>query len=98
MDQLFARRAEVADRIRALVRSSSMDVFAQRPGNGITAVIPPAKFDIDELVRRLEVEYDIQIAGGLGRLRGQIFRIGHVGDVTDEELEYFEQSFKRCLA
>jgi aspartate aminotransferase-like enzyme len=98
LEKIFARRAQVAERIRDLVRKSGMEVYAQRPGNGITGVIPPAGFDISKLKNRLESDYGIQIAGGLGQLKGKTFRIGHVGYVTDEELDYFIQSFTKCLS
>ena len=98
MDKIFRRRAQVAERIRDLVRRSGMEVYALKPGNGITGVIPPKGFDIASLRRRLENDFGIQIAGGLGKVKDLIFRIGHVGHVTDEEVDYFIQSFERCLA
>jgi aspartate aminotransferase-like enzyme len=94
---VFARRAQVAAEIRELVRAAGMEVYARRPGNGITGVIPEEGFDISGLIQRLNREYQIQIAGGLGPLKGKIFRIGHVGHLTDEELEYFALGFKSCL-
>jgi len=97
LERIFLRRAQVADRIRDLVRRSGMEVYALKPGNGITGVLPPKGFDTKALFRRLETDFGIQIAGGLGKLKDTIFRIGHVGHVTDEELEYFIQSFERCL-
>jgi aspartate aminotransferase-like enzyme len=98
MDAIFTRRAQVAEEIRGLVRKSGMEVYALKPGNGITGVIPPNGFDIGALRRRLETDFGIQIAGGLGKVKDTIFRIGHVGHVTDEEVEYFIRSFERCLA
>jgi len=98
IDKVFARRAQVADCIRQLVRRSGMEIYALKPGNGITGVVPPKGFDISALRRRLENDFGIQIAGGLGKVKETTFRIGHVGHVTDEELDYFIQSFERCLA
>jgi len=98
MSKIFARRAQVAERIRDLVRRSGMEVYALKPGNGITGVIPPKGFDSAALRRRLENDFGIQIAGGLGKIKDTIFRIGHVGHATDEEVDYFIQSFERCLA
>jgi aspartate aminotransferase-like enzyme len=97
MDRIFARRAQVADRIRDLVRRAEMEIYALKPGNGITGVIVPAGFDAVGFRRRIENDFGIQIAGGLGKIKDTTFRIGHVGHVTDEELEYFIQSFERCL-
>ena len=63
-----------------------------------TGVIPPKGSDTATLRRRLENDFGVQIAGGLGKLKDVVFRIGHVGHVTDEELDYFAQSFEHRLA
>src|SRR5262245_12155795 len=85
MDKIFARRERVADQIRKLVHRSGMEIYALKPGNGITGVIPPKGFDIPALRRRLENDFAIQIAGGLGKIKDSTFRIGHVGHLTEEE-------------
>jgi len=97
LSNIFARRAEVADRIRSLVTQCGMEIYAKRPGNGITGVIPPAGFDSIALIRRLETDFGIQIAEGLGAIQKTTFRIGHVGHVSNEELDYFIHSFQTCL-
>jgi aspartate aminotransferase-like enzyme len=97
LPNIFARRAAVADRIRDLVTRSGMEIYAKKPGNGITGVIPPAGFDSNALIRRLESDFGIQIAEGLGAIQKTTFRIGHVGHVSDEELQYFIHSFQTCL-
>lgn len=96
-ERIFARRAAVADRIRALVRKSGMEVYATRPGNGITGVIPPSGFDIEGLIRRMDADFSIQIGEGQGQIKKTTFRIGHVGHLTDEEIDYFTECFEKCL-
>ncbi len=97
MENIFKRRAHVADRIRDLVKRSGMEIYALKPGNGITGVVPPKGFDIPAFRQRLEKDFGIQISGGLGKIKDSTFRIGHVGHATDEELDYFIHSFERCL-
>lgn len=97
LERIFARRAEVAGRIRDMVNRAGMEIYALKPGNGITGVVRPDGFDIAALLRRLENDFGIQIAGGLGKLKDCTFRIGHVGSVTDEEVNYLTQSFERCI-
>jgi aspartate aminotransferase-like enzyme len=97
MDRIFARRAEVAEKIRGLVKRLGMEIYALKPGNGITGVVPPDGFDVPGLLQRLECDFEIQIAEGLGKLKRKTFRIGHVGHVSDEELEYFIDSFEKCV-
>lgn len=96
-ERIYARRAEVAGIIRDLVKRLGMEIYALKTGNGITGVIPPAGFDIPALLSRLDSDFGIQIAEGLGRLKTTTFRIGHVGHVSDEELSYFVDSFEKCV-
>src|SRR5688572_6874100 len=96
-EKLYSRRAQVADRIRALVRKADMEIYARRPGNGITGVIPPSGFDIEGLTRRMNQEFGIQIGEGLGQIKKSTFRIGHVGHLTDEEIDYFTDCFEKCV-
>src|SRR4030095_9166340 len=58
-ESIFARRAAVAEQIRTLVRRFGMDVYAKRPGNGITGVVPPPGFDMEGLIQRLNSEFVI---------------------------------------
>jgi aspartate aminotransferase-like enzyme len=96
-EKTYSRRADVATRIRGLVQKSEMEIYAKRPGNGITGVIPPAGFDIEGLRRRLDSEFGIQIGEGMGQIKKTTFRIGHVGHLTDEELDYFTECFEKCV-
>jgi len=97
LQYIYASRASTARLIRELVTKCGMEVYAKKPGNGITGVIFPAGFDSNALIRRLDTEFGIQIADGLGAIQKTTFRIGHVGHVTPEELDYFFQSFRTCL-
>ena len=94
---VYGRRREVAQTIRGLVTGLGLEVYALRPGDGITAVMAPDGMDIARFRSRLEDEFSILIAGGQGRLNGEVFRIGHVGHLTDEELEYFCESFEKAF-
>lgn len=89
----YARRHEVAETIRRLVTGAGLELYARRPGDGITAVVAPGTMDIARFRKRLEDDYGIVIGGGQGRTAGEVFRIGHVGAVDDDELAYFSRSF-----
>jgi aspartate aminotransferase-like enzyme len=94
---VFMRREVVANRIRALVRGAGLELYAKRPGNGVTSLVAPPGMDAGRFREILEEDYSILIEGGLGRLEGRILRIGHPGHVTDEELDYFSRSFISAL-
>ncbi len=55
----------------------------------LTAVSAPQGISPMEVSSFLEKEYDIKISGGLGRLAGKIFRIGHMGPtVSESDIDY----------
>lgn len=95
---VYRRRAEVAGRIRSLVTGCGLEIYARRPGNGITAVLVGDALDAASFLKRLEDEHGILIAGGQGRLEGRILRIGHVGHLTDSDVEYFAGSFRKTFS
>ena len=94
---VYRRRAEVAARIRGMVEACGLALYARRPGNGITAVFAPDGMVVDRFRRDLEERFSILIAGGQGILEHKVFRIGHVGHLADDELDYFEDSFGKAL-
>lgn len=47
-----------------------------------TAVKARPEFKVDELARYLAQEHGILISGGIGPLRGKIFRVGHMGKAS----------------
>jgi aspartate aminotransferase-like enzyme len=47
----------------------------------------PEGLDVAELRRRCREEHGLVIAGGQGKLEGKVFRIGHMGWVTDQDID-----------
>jgi len=72
--------------VRAAVDAWGLGQLAREPlarSNTVTAVVLPdgrdARTVIDVAFRR----YDLSLGGGLARLAGRVFRIGHMGDVNE---------------
>jgi alanine-glyoxylate transaminase/serine-glyoxylate transaminase/serine-pyruvate transaminase len=51
----------------------------------VSTVLPPAGVNEAELRDRLLADYNIEIAGGLGKLAGKVLRIGTMGPLATEE-------------
>lgn len=49
----------------------------------LTGVITPRGVDADALRKLIHERFDLSLGAGLGKLKGRMFRIGHLGDCND---------------
>ena len=61
------------------MRAMGLEIFAERPAAGMTAVCVPAGIDARQLLKRLEARFGVKLAGGQLALKGRIFRMAHIG-------------------
>ncbi len=65
---------------RAAVTSMGLELFAPTaPAAAVTAVVPPAGVDSGVIVKELKQRFGATITNGQGEMKGQIFRIAHLG-------------------
>ena len=94
LDAVFARHARLADATRAAVRVWGSDgkgpqLFCQTPdrlSNSVTAVIMPEGVSSDPLRKTAVDRFNLSLGGGLGKMMGKMFRIGHMGDLNEPML------------
>jgi aspartate aminotransferase-like enzyme len=55
--------------------------------NTVTAIKAPDGIEVNSLLQILREEYGVTLSGGQQRLAGKIFRIGHLGWVTETDIE-----------
>ena len=58
---------------------------------------PPEGVDIKQLRQIMREEKKIVLAGGQQRLDGKVFRIGHLGFVTEKDIEGVMAALKEVL-
>lgn len=81
LEARFARHAKMAARLRDGLKALGFASLAP-PGllsNTVTCVTSPSGVEANALVKRLRLEHNIYISGGLGPLRGKTIRIGTMG-------------------
>lgn len=99
IENVFARQANIGQTVRDGVKSLGLPIFAEEnhASNTVTAVAASNGLDIRELRRKIQVDHHVILAGGQQRLDGKIFRIGHMGYVTDSDIENVISSLKATL-
>ena len=83
---VFARHARHAAATRAAVEAWGLEVLCadEREHSGaLTAVLLPEGHDSDVVRQAILERYDMSLGAGLGKLKGKVFRIGHLGDFND---------------
>ncbi len=93
LDNVFARHHRLAEATRRAVRvwrqNDGPEIYASEPGaqsNTVTAVWLPEGYDADKMRQLALDKFNLSLGGGLDRLKGRAFRIGHLGDLNEPML------------
>ena len=75
--------------VRAWRGNDGPEIYSVEPqaqSNTVTAVLVPEGCDADA-VRQIALDrFNVSLGGGLDRLKGRVFRIGHLGDLNEPML------------
>jgi len=86
LDAVYARHARLAEGVRHAVRAWGLELCAASPGlysDTVTAVMAPKGFDGTAVVQLAAQKYGVAFGVGLGDVAGKLFRIGHLGMLSD---------------
>jgi aspartate aminotransferase-like enzyme len=79
MDKLVANAQLLARATREAVRELGLELFSTAPGSSVTAVRAPAGMDSGVIVKEFRNRFNAIITNGQGSMKGQIFRLAHLG-------------------
>jgi len=86
LDNVFARHKRHAEATRLAVEAWGLEILAKNPverSDSITAILIPEGHDSDSLRKIIYDNYDMSLGTGLNKVKGKVFRIGHMGDLND---------------
>ncbi|MCK4649288.1 alanine--glyoxylate aminotransferase family protein [bacterium] len=86
-EKLWERQKKLAKATREGVKRLGLELLARGSfSNGVTAIKVPENIDGLELLKVLREKYGVTLAGGQERLKGKIFRIGHMGYIQFKDI------------
>ena len=87
LEAIFARHQRLKNAARAAIQGLNLPLFAADScaSPAITAVAPD-RFEADRVRTIMKKQFDIALAGGQDHLKNKIFRIGHLGFVSDRDI------------
>ena len=83
---VFERHARHGEATRRAVKGWGLEVLCAEPreySNSLTAVVVPEGYDADRVRDIILDGFDMSLGTGLGKMKGKIFRIGHLGHFND---------------
>jgi aspartate aminotransferase-like enzyme len=85
LENIFARHQRHMNASRAAAQAMGMKLYAPE-GHGSPAITAVETPDAEKIRSIMKKKYDIVLAGGQDHLKGQVFRIGHLGFVCDRDI------------
>jgi aspartate aminotransferase-like enzyme len=87
LEAIFARHQRLMQATREAVKAMNLPLFAPdgHSSPAITAVAP-TNVESEQIRSVMKKQFDIALAGGQDHYKGKIFRIGHLGFVSDRDI------------
>ena len=86
LENVLTRHTRHAEATRAAVKEWGLEILCKKPeeySNSLTAVMVPEGHDADALRKVVLDNYNMALGMGLNKIKGKVFRIGHLGDFND---------------
>ncbi|MES0813105.1 L-aspartate--glyoxylate aminotransferase BhcA [Roseibium sp. SCPC15] len=86
LENVFTRHHRIAEGVRAAIRAWGLELCANSPevySDTVSAIRTPEGFNATDIVTHAAGKYGVAFGVGLGEVAGKVFRIGHLGSLTD---------------
>jgi aspartate aminotransferase-like enzyme len=99
LPNVFRRHERLARATRSGAEALGLELFAKaQPSPALTAVLAPRGIDSEAVLSTYSTSHNITIAGGQGEMKGQVFRLGHMGYVGDFDVVTALAALEQVLA
>jgi len=86
LPQVFARHQRLGEACRRAVRAWGLEIQCVEPAAVspvLTGVVMPDGVDADAVRKLIYDRFNLSLGAGLGKVKGKMFRIGHLGDCNE---------------
>ena len=100
LESVFDRHVSIGQFTREGVKALGLELLCAdeaRASNTVTAVKMPTHIDGEQMMEMMRTAENVVLAGGQGKLTGHIFRIGHLGYVTEDHIREVLEALGRVL-
>ncbi|MDO9526340.1 MAG: aminotransferase class V-fold PLP-dependent enzyme [Gemmobacter sp.] len=101
LDAVYARHHRIAEGVRRAIAAWGLTPCATTPdlySDTVTAVVVPEGCNGTDLVKLAADKYGVAFGVGLGEVAGKVFRVGHLGMLTDVMMLSGLATAEMCMA
>ncbi len=98
-EKIYERQRRLGELTRKSVKELGLKLLADEKvaSNTVTAVRVPDGVEGPEVNKMMREEYGVVLAGGQSKLAGKIFRIGHLGWCSEEDIRATFDALRQAL-
>jgi aspartate aminotransferase-like enzyme len=78
-EELVNNAERCAEMTRAGAKALRLKLYSSAPAAALTAICAPDGIDSGKIVKEFRASFDAVVANGQGEMKGQLFRIAHIG-------------------
>jgi aspartate aminotransferase-like enzyme len=88
LENIFTRHRWYRDMVRAAAKALNLELLAsdEAASAAVTAIKKPGDIDVKQVTKLMRDKYNVIIAAGQGKMDKAIFRIGHLGYVSETDV------------
>ena len=88
LENIYSRHARLRDTLRKGVRELGLKLLCadRDASSAITAIYPPENISVPDIRKTIKEDWSITVANGQKELQDKIFRMGHLGFVSDRDI------------
>ena len=99
LPSIFARHVKVAEFTRSQVKARGLELLVrdEKVASNVVTAVKAGDINVSKLRQILREDSKVYIAGGQGKLKAKVFRIGHLGYVAQKDIEEVFRALDKAI-
>jgi aspartate aminotransferase-like enzyme len=98
LTSIFERHRKIGEFTRNKIKEMGLELLAdERCASNVVTAVKAGDINVARLRQILRDEYEVVIAGGQGSMKGKVFRIGHLGYVTENDINEVIEALGKAI-
>lgn len=99
LQNIFARHARIARLCRDEIKARGLELLVkdEKIASNVVTAVKAGDINVSKLRQILREDFKTYIAGGQGKLKAKVFRIGHLGYVSEKDIKEVMRALDKAI-